>query len=399
MTIKIALSEDIKKFSFTMASKDLDAAISRASNVVAAAGSNVKNFIIASSKGRILLLAYNPDTYVLMQLEGKADGDGSFGFSPQVLQGIIKNRAEMEFTFNGNECLFKQTKGKYSGNIVTQPVTSDQITIINTKFQAIDKKSKEEKKLKIHAPASTVLPRSVLDVLKEGIAMTGIKDVYTGAALLSYMHLSEKGVLTVSAFDNHHFGHYKCKVDAGGLTFKAALPSSHFLIIDRMVEGEEAMFHVMNENIRVEGDNFTLILPSTQTDPKNYDLIASYIKELGKSDFECTYDNDKFTSMADNLFTLHSVNAAFELSHKAKSTNLNVTFNTQNGSGSDAVKVSPTISTDIKAKIDPRIFRDVLALFKGQKEATFSIVKDKVVRLSTKTKNGATVTLVSALSG
>jgi hypothetical protein len=398
MTLKIALNEDIKKFSFSMAAKDLDAAISRAGNVIASAGSNVKNFILAGSEGKVLLLAYNPDTYVLMRLNGKSKGEGSFGFSNTTLQGVIKGRGDMEFEFNGSEFEFKQTKGKYAGKILTTPVTSDQISIINTKFAEIKKKSKDKEKLKLHAPAPSVLPRDVLNVLKEGVRLTGIKDVYTDTALLNYMQLNEKGILTVSAFDNHHFGYYKCKVDAGGMTFKAALPSSHFLIIDRMVEGTEATFHVMNESIRVEGEDFTLILPGTQADEKSFGLIASYIKELDKADFAATYDNDKLLSVVDNLFTLHSVNTSFEISHKAKGTNLRVDFNTANGSANDAVKVAPTVSNDIKAKVEPKILKDILGLFKGQKEATFSVIKDKVIRLDAKTKSNATVTLVSALS-
>lgn len=382
----VKITDASAKFSFKFDSKELDAAISKSTAVIAAAASNVKNFILLSSKGKVMLIAFNPDTFVATVLKGaKPIGDGAFGFTSTVVQGIVKGRGEMTFTFSGTECLFKVTKGNYTGKIVTLPITSDQISLVNSTFKNGD------------AEAS-VLPRHVLDHLKEGVALTGIKDVYTGQALLSYMVLNEKGYLTVSAHDNHHFGHYKVKLKADGITFKAALPSSHFLIIDKMVEDEDAKFFIRSQNIRVEGEFFVLILPANQADPKSFDLISNFIKELKGPVFACDYEHDKFTALADNLFTLHSVNTLFEISHDAKSKQLAVTFNTQNGSAKDSLSVTPTVSNSVTAKVDPRMLRDLLGLLRGQ-TVNFAIVQDTVIRLSAKTKSGATISLISALAG
>lgn len=383
----IKLTDSSPKFSFVFDSKELEAALTKTANAIAAAASNVKNFLLLSYKGKVTLIAFNPDTFVATTLKSAVPtGDGSFGFALPVVQGIIKGRGEMQFAFAGTECMFKTTKGKYEGKIVTLPITSDQISLVNTTFKNQD-------------AVASVLPRHVLDHLKEGVALTGIKDVYTGNALLAYMTLTEKGVLTVSAHDNHHFGYYRAKVKAGGIAFQAALPSSHFLIIDKMVEAEDAKFFIRSANIRVEGANFVLILPAHQAEERSFDLMGNYIKDLEAPAFQCDYDHDKFTALADNLFTLHSVNTSFQISHVAKSKLLSVTFSTANGSAKDSLTVVPTVSNNVEAKVDPRMLRDILVLLRGGQAVTFSIVKDKVVRLTSKTKSGATVSLISALSG
>lgn len=403
VSLRIELNEDSSAFSFKIGGKELETSIGKVSAVLGAGGSQAKNFVLLAVKGRVVLIGYNPDTYVyLLMKTGEANGDGNFAFQAPVVQGVVKNRAEMEFTFKNGDVTFKDTKSKYNGTFHTQSVASDQVTVINAKFvRQAEKEAKdkeEAKRLKIHAPAPTILPRTVLDCLKEGVALTGIKDIYSGNALLSYMVLDEKGILSVYAFSGHHFGIYRVKVDAGGMTFKAAMPSSHFLIIDRMVEGTEAKFHVMDESVRVEGDGFTLILPSTQVDPRNYEGVPNFVKALPEAPFKAKYSNEKMMQLADNLFTLHSVNTLFEISHKDESGQLDVTFKTQNGSASDSLKVELIKKKNAKVKVDPRLLRDIMNLFKTQKETTFSMIPGQVVRIEAKTALGARAALMCALS-
>jgi len=389
MVMRITLAEETHKFGFTVGSKELDSAISRLSAVLSTSAT-AKNFLLVGYKEKLAIVAFTPDTFVYVMLgSGASDANGYFGFLPQTLQGVIKGRSDMQFSFTGAECEFKLTKGKYSGKFVTLPVSSDQIATVNSILST--------KKDKTADGSGSVLPRSVLDALKEGISMTSIKDVYTGTSLLTYMTLSAKGVLTVSSFDSHHLGFYRAKADAGGNTFRAALPSNHFLTLERMIEGEEVQFYIKSENIRVEGGNFMLILPSTQTEEKNYNLIESYIKDLDKPTFTCGFNTGKLISLTDNLFTLHAVNTAFELAHKDGSSALSVTFSTSNGSAKDILKVATTLSSTVAAKIDPRILRDMLPLINGHASPQLSIVPGKAFRIDCDSKSGAKVTLVSAL--
>lgn len=395
MVMKINLKDEkVSKFSFTLSSKELDQSINKVSSALSFSpgANNAKNFFLAALKGKVVLIAFSPDTYIYIVLQsGKADKDGIFGFNQATLQGIIKGRADMKFNFTGTECEFGVLKGNYSGTIVTLPITSDQTALINNTFGASKKKDESSE--------GSVLPRAVLDILKEGVKLTSLSDVYTGSKLLSYMTLNTKGVLNVSVFDQHHFGHFKSELDAGGITFKAALPSTHFDLIDKLIEGEEASFYIRAENIKVEGDNFVLILPSTQTEDKNYTLISEFLKDLAKPSFSCAYDNEALSIMTDNLFTLHSANTSFDLSHKEGSNKLSVTFKTLNGSASDTLKINPSKSKSLKVKIDPRILKDLLNLVKGHEDTTLSVVPDKVCVIKSKTKSGSILSLVGTLAG
>lgn len=391
MAIKIAIPEDTSKtFTFTSSGKALLDILDLTNSVLPATSGSAKAFFLVAYKKKVYVVGTTSDTFLCHLVDGAVStSDGAFGFQFEFLSGILKGRADMSFTFNGAECEFALVKGKYNGNIVILPISADQANQINSIMS--DKSKTEESNL----------PADVLAVIREGIAFTNVKDVFQveQSLLVSYLSLTSKGFLTVSSFDQHHFGHYKNKVAAGGLEFRVALPSTHFLTIDKVTNGGPASFYIHPENIKVVGDNFVLILPSTQVDEKNFSLIPEYIKALDTPDYVCTYDTDQIRVLADNLFTLHAINTAFELSAKEKSSFLNVAFTTQNGTASDSLKVAVQTPANVKVKIDPRVFRDILALIKGQKEAVMSIKTDKVLTLKTKTRLKADVTLVGALVG
>lgn len=402
-TLHIELSDDVTEFSFVINAKELEGGIGKVAAVLSAAGNQDKNFTLLSVKGKVVLIGYNQETYVyLLMKSGVSEGGGNFGFLPNIMQGVVKGRQEMSFTFKAGDVVFKDTKSKYTGSFHTQPISSDKVNVVNMKFsQKAEREEKDKDKAKqiaLSSPSATVLPRDVLDCLKEGVALTSIKDVYTGGALLSYMQLDEKGLMTIFAFDNHHFGMYRVKVDAGGMTFRAALPSSHFMIIDRMVEGVNAKFHVQNQSIRVEGDGFALVLPATQADPRNYDAIPAFIKALPEPVFSSRVSVAALSSITDNLFTLHSVNTSFELIHEGGTKTLDVKFKTTNGSAQDTLKVDPKTKKSAKVKLDPKLLRDLLGLTKSQSEVKLSLIPGQVLRLDAKTKLEGVVTLTSALA-
>lgn len=403
-TLRIELDDDVREFSFTVGAKELESGIGKVGAVLAAAGNQAKSFVILATRSKVVLIGYNPDTYVyLLMKTGVAEGDGNFGFLSNIMQGVVKGRQEMEFKFRGGDVVFKDTKSRYTGAFHTQELSSDQVNVVNMKFtekvkkETDDSDSEKAKRIALHAPQASVLPREVLDCLKEGVALTSIKDVYTGGALLSYMQLDEKGLLTVSAFDNHHFGLYRCKVDAGGMTFRAALPSSHFMIIERMVEGTKAKFHVQNQSIRVEGEGFALVLPATQADPRNYDSIPAFVRALPEPKFVSEFSVAALNSLTENLFTLHSVNTSFELSYEAAAKVVDVKFRTTNGAAQDSFKVKPTTKKSAALKLDPRLLRDILGLIKTQPETKISFM-ERVLRLDARTKLGGVVSLMSAVA-
>ena len=389
MVMRLSLDPSSQStFSFTASCKEIDTVLSRLGSVVNMASSGSKSFLVVSYKSKVAILAFNTDTYVYIELgEAKSSGDGAFGFDPTYLQGLVKGRSNMTFTFTGSECEFQLVKGKYNGKLVVLPVTVDQATTVNS---ALSSKEKVD---------NTILNRDVLDALKEGISLTSIHDIYSGGSLLSYIDLTSKGLLTVSCFDQHHFGHYAIKAEQKGVTFKIALPGSHFQIIDKMVGGEEAKFFIKSESVRVEGQNFVLILPASQTEDRNHRIVADYIASLDAPDLLCETDLARLSTLTTNLFTIYSANTSFDLSYKEGTNSLGLTFSTNNGSASDSIQMVHKAGKSLKVKIEPRVFKDILGLIQGQGQAELSVKKQKWVRIDVSPKSGAFSSFVCALAG
>lgn len=377
-----------KKFKFAASCKELDVILSKIGSIMGVSASQTKNYFIISVGKKVCVLAYNQDTFCAIKVaNATAESDGAFSFEPSKFQGIIKNRAEMNFEYTGNDLQFKLAKGKYAGNLVTIPVTEEHISFINSSFAASRSKDKKGKDYSIKT--------SVLAALKEGMAVTAIKDVQTQQDILNYVVLDETGLM-VSAFDQHHFSLYKAKVKAKETEgFKVALPANHFTIIDKMVESEDAKFILRPESIRVEGKNFILSLPASQTTPENFEMMKGYVKNLGDIPYEASYIHAKLSTCVENLFTLNSVNTAFDVAFSKDQVKL--TFVTPSGSASDVLKVeAKKHKKDGQVRINPAMLKDLINLVKVQAETTLSI-SQKIFMISIKTKSGATVTLGSAL--
>lgn len=377
-------SEEEQKFSFTGSCKVLEQSLDKLFSAVSDSTSGSRNFVVSAYKNRLFLAAFNPDTYAYIEVPFEVQGSGAFGVDPTVLKGILKGRSEMTFSYTGSDCNFKLLRGKYNGKFVVLPLTSEQIAAFNN----VVKSSSDEQ--------DAVLSRVVLDAVKEGLLLTSVKDVYANEPLLSYMNM-DRGVLTVSCSDQFHIGFYKAKIKDKA-KFRIALPSSHFQIIDKLIEGEQAKFYIRDQHIKVEGDSFVLVLPATQADDARYTQVVDYISALETPSFSCNCDIQKLQVLTSNLMTLHTANTKFEFSTKAGTPTLNMVFSTTNGSASDTLKVEVTKPSTLKAPVEPKMFVDALSLVKG-KTVHLSFKRNKWLSFVSDTPSGANVTIVCSLGG
>lgn len=373
-----------KSFSFTADCKLLEAIVKKVAGVLSTSTSPA--FFICGYKKRLCVVGMSGDTFALSYLpETKTDADGAFGFAPEILAGLIKNRAHMEFSFNGQECNYKQVKGPYKGHIVTSPITGDQQATC-------------EGFLKGSSKVDATIPAEALALLKAGLSATNVKDVYKGTTLLSFVSLDKKGKLDVSSFDSQHFGLFSLDTGIKGLQFRAALPASHFALIDQVSAGEDAKFAITNGSIRVEGKGFIVVLPATQAEDSHYMMVETFIESLTKPAFKCGYDPVKLSTLADNLFTLYNANTSFVLSAKEAANILSVSFTTPSGTASDAMKVSVAKGNKaFKASVDPRLFKDILFLARSIKEPELAITEQVIVMRGT-TSEEASLFLACARS-
>lgn len=364
-----------KPFSFVANCKLMEAAIKKASSVMATTLN--PTFFVLSAKKRVSVVAMSGDTFVSVGLlDTKADADGAFVFVPETLVGMIKNRTELKFAYNKQSLHLEQVKGRYKADLNVPSPTSDHESSYET-FTA----SKPED--------SVALSPDLLGLIREGLVATNIKDVYQGTTLLSFIDLKKDGSLRVTSFDSQHFSSYSLNTSIKKCELRIALPTSHFALIDNIAGGVEAAFSMSGGCIHVSGKGFAIALPATQAEDGHFIMVETFMQALSKPAYKCRYDNDQLSSMTDNLFTLYNVNTTFTLSAKADSAMLTVDFSTSSGTASDAIKVSvPKGSKAFTASVDPRLFKDILTLARNIKVPELSIT-DQVVVIQGKQEDAA----------
>lgn len=383
--MKLVISAKSSAFEFNGDVKSVENAVSKIVSVLAAAGAGSDKFFGINSNGTALVIfGYTPDTFAACTVvtDGVV-GSGTFGFDPTMLLGVIKGRGGMNFKFTGNDIEFKALKSKYTGKLVTLPITADCVSHVNDLAAAKTKGSIE-------------IDPAVLDCIKEGIERTAVKDVYAGSPLLTYITLAPKAI-TVFSFDNHHFAFYRAKATPGA-SAQVAATAATFALIDKMFEGTKAALTLRPESIRFEGSKFLMIVPTVQANEKDFTLVPDYITSIKDYSFQCAFSNTKFMSLAENMITLYSSNAMIELS-SGDGKKLNVAFQTQNGSASDSLVVKAVKGTKFKCKIDPRILKDSFGLIGDvSEEPILGLVADKMLTAKAVLKSGAALTIVNSIT-
>ena len=351
----------MKAFTFSADCKTLEQSIKRVSAVV---GPN-SAYYLAVFKKSVCVLGLGIDSFALLAVPNAVTDSsaGTFSFAFDTMIGLIRGRSVMDFKFDGTKCLFKQSKGTYKGELNSLPITEDQSTQLAAKVS--------EK-----AATGSSIPAPVLSHIKQCLAATSIADVYQASTLTSFITLTKDGHLSVSSFDAQHFGLARTKIESDGVEFRAALPASHFTLVEAMSAGEDAKFSITKTGLRVSGKGFIVSLPATQAEDKHFDMVPSFVKSLPKPVYECGCEIDQFASIADNLFTLYVTNTNFILTTKADK--LSISFQTSSGSASDALSVETKSSKPVRAGVDPRLLRDLLNLAKTASNVRFRIT-DRVL--------------------
>jgi hypothetical protein len=385
----------LKPFEFTANSKLLETSIQKCTAALGASWASSKAFIFLASKSKeVYLSALGADGIsILIQLKGvKANQEGAFSFTPGSMLGVIKNRGDMVISATKTQdCEFKSVKGKYSGKFQLLPITDDVVSLFETTFNIA--KEKESQSLEIQP--------DLLQSLKDGLALTSVKDVFNENSLLySYIELN-KGSLTISCFDNHHFGLYKHKVKYKGDNTKITAPLQHFQLVERLATEadksvEKVLFTLRKRSLVAESNSFFVVLPLTQSDPKNFNLIPDFLAGLKKPDFLAELNCATLSNIVDNIFTIYDANTSISFEYKGKQ-ELKLTSSTNIGEASDVLKVHSKNDNSIVVKTEPKVLKDLLSLVKLQDLCSFRIYKGKCITIQLVTKSEAEVTYVCSL--
>lgn len=347
----LKIKSESNGFTFTVNAKSLVEKIQRILEVTGySSKSDVGRFHLIVSDGKnVYVVGYSDETHgVLLLPDVAVKNKGAFILSePDVFIKLMKTRAEMAFSYSGGSLNYKATKGKFTGDVNTAKIASDQVIRVNSMFKGVDGGSK--------------LSPDLMSKIREGVRRTRISDIYQNKIVLSCIKF-EKNVLTVSTADELHLAHYEAKLKVKDKPFKLALPAQLFTTVDKFTGDEEANFSMTGKGFAVYGDDYLIGFPPLQADDSLYSKVPIYIQALDKP--VCTFETGaKLIETQKSISSLAQLGSRY-LFNILKKGVVKMSLKTDSGSGTDSFKVSNMkMKMDkLEIRIDPIIFEDLVAL-------------------------------------
>ena len=364
-----AIVETGPKFAFTADSAKLAAAIQKVVTVTSFSNcsDSERQHMIISYKKNLFVVGYSPETFIIMHVTGVvATKDGSCGFSPTILMGLIKNRKELEFSFESNRLYFSATKGKYKGDITTTAVSRDQMPYL-------------ERMMKAKSKSGGSLSGEMLDHIRTAVKYVDLKDFYNNSQILCAIRL-RKGVLEVTSHDNFHMAFYKSKYADKKASFEMAIPVTTFKLIDKFVkdEGGDVEFYPDDKQFKLVGSSYVVSLPPLQVEDDFYDRVPGFIKSLKNPAVEMNF-NISGIKTVDNMFSIADEESKLALTVTDKG-KVAIKLSNDHGTVDDAFKSDNTkvnIGSKMSFMIDPRIFGDLFNKVRDREEVPMRLYSKK----------------------
>lgn len=376
MDLKISKKTDV---SFTCIAKNLEQTLGKALSST----TGTPTCVLLCSNKKLYVSAISDETFALLVVPNSETSDtGTVAINASLLSGVIKGRATLTFWVKERTLEFKAVKGKYSGKIEINQLEDEKFDLIKTNLE------RDEKATPIELDSESIT------MMKKGIALTSIHDVYkVDNVLLKYILINGKKV-SISTNDNYHFGIFESKVKSKQ-DLKLAVLASYFGIVDKLAEEEPVTFHLGGTRVQVESKDFLVNFPASQTEEVNFTLVAEYLKGLPKPTASFEMEIEKISTVTANLAVLASPNTTYELNYSSSNKVLKVTLNSVRGKASDSFKVTPIEGKDVSCRIEPKLFLDIMSVLKAGKTETY-IYRDKSIVFKQVTDTYS-ITLVGSL--
>jgi len=360
----------VKDFSFVAEGKIIEKIIGKL--VSASSSSSLKSeFFVTSNGSQVALICVNSEILYITEVETqKVSGEGAFGFNAQVLQGITKNRALMEFKFSGSQVKFNGTKTKYNGDFPAIPVAEESGNYLKSVYKEGDK----DKKINADIMAS----------MNQAFKVTGLKNIFEEIEIPRLVSMTGDRI-KVFGYDKLHFSAYTKKIKCPKIQF--AIRPSYINLIDKM-EGHPT-FKVKNNSIILESKTTLIQFPTVQATAEEYEAIPKLFKML-KTPKMSNYDHERFLILVDSLMTFDTDNSAFTIT--SDNNTLTGTFKTNNGSASDQFKIKN--GSKFTIAIDTKNLKDLLSAALRQLKGDVTIATYKENQIVTFTKRSEDYTLV-----
>jgi DNA polymerase III sliding clamp (beta) subunit (PCNA family) len=342
------------------------------------------DIMVAVADSQVALVA-NDNTKSLCLLVDAQDveGEGCFTLDPAVFTGVLNNRGDVAFTLRDSSLKFKALKGRYGGDMSTEPVNSNIVDQLNEVFGV------EVKELSI--------PDTVFSALDKGIKFCNLNDAYAelDTELVRYV-IGEGQTIKIVTYDQFHSAILETKVDKKlKKDFKIAVYQSYFSAMNSLAKGQRFNIAINEQYFYVKNDKFFLSLPPIQYNEEEFEGASAAMEDIfaEKRSCSCTMATDSFSKVIDNLCSIYELGSKIEVNIAKDKMKLNLATNY--GSMSDTFAISNTKGSGT-INIDAPPINDVLGCAPPT-DCTFSFIDGKAYLLDFETEDTKVSYMVAVL--
>lgn len=361
-------------FSFIVDGSLLDSVLQKVSTAIALdSTSSIKETLVLVQNKSLFVIGFTPDVMVEFCIDSARDikGEGFVGFNLSVLQGLIKKRKELCFTYgtkkDKNVIVFKATKGVYSGEISVSNIDETVLPLLNDKISAFEVKSS--------------IRKSVFSSIVDGLKKTALKNVYnTSQAILSFVDFDgSTGQLDVFSYDQWHMASYRTTVhlknddaDSFKLSFVPGLFDTFEKLLDKTaqplkskdeaIKASELGFGFVNNSLTLVSDSFRVMVPHLQSEDKDFSAPMKLISSLTDPSASFLF-GERFLDSIVNLGSLLTVKGSqYELVVDGEK-GIYLSVKTSNGIAKDKIPVKNLVMNQdqpIMIRFDPDLLKDLV---------------------------------------
>ncbi len=376
---------------------NLDAAkllplINTAQSTVAQFSSDDTAFAIKCGEKGSYLQVMAGAAIVVLSLETivtSVHGKFSFCFDPDILQHVLKKRANLEVEFKNNQLkiLSKTKTGAYTGEVNTSKYDEARFSscIINKPRNGL------------------TMSKDLVSAIMHGIKSTGIKAVHAQEEINTLLRIKDE-VAYVAATDSWHNAMFKSKKIKGAQPFDLALPSSYFNSFARV--NDHDIYEDASPTLSLNGSNsvtfssskYSVTLPAIQIDKDMFEQVFSLFDNLGQPVANFDMEHDHLLAAIENLSGIYQQGSIVKLDEPiVKGDKCAIRLSTESSYGKlrDTMVVQNLkFSKKFKgASIDPMTFLDSVSLLSGVISVGILHEKPAAIKFDKRLDNGTVVHL------
>lgn len=308
--------------------------------------------LVVACEGQVFVLGRTPDTFIAHWVpDAESSNDGAFNVDPKQLKGLVDKRDELTLDFDGSAVEIAAVKGKYSATFKTKALSSEQIPLVS-------------EGLRHHIKRGTEMPDTLIAALRKGVSLTKVRDCYTPTTPVVCRVSFDGAELEVTSRTNWHASRFVTKIDKKtakkSSQFRFSLSVGMFELLDRVLADQPAVFSADTTQFAAESESFVLTLPPIQSSDVDYSLVREYFEALKKPLISSVFA-EGLGSALNNIKSFVGKKEKPAVTITIAPKRATIAFANDNGSLSDAIKISKTNVTDKqKVRMDYTVLGEIL---------------------------------------